>query len=225
MSCYSVSEGELTGDQNRILRLAWAMVADIEGSRIAERAQDSVDHRMGQGHWVGPAPWGYRWAGGETIEPEPAEAVRYREAVNRLMSGENASMVCRGWNSEGLPAPRGDRWIPTTLCRALRNPAYVGRLKNGAPGKHEPLLDQATWEALQLRLDTLARSNGFSFRARGRWDEDEARPLLVGLVRCAVCGGPMCCRILWTGVAGEFSERLVRLTIMGRERRRRTGGS
>jgi hypothetical protein len=77
---------------------------------------------------------------------------------------------------------RGGRVLNYSVLRAFfRSPVYVGRLPDGGPANHQPLIDEATWGRVRERAILDAR---LPAQASGRY-------LLTGLIRCPRCGGRM----------------------------------
>lgn len=87
------------------------------------------------------------------------------------------------WLDGQIPAPQGDLWSGTSLSSLFRNQVLIGR-RTDARGRTvlrmEPLIDRATWDALQARQAAKARRTG-------------ARPkaMLAGIAVCGLCDGPM----------------------------------
>lgn len=143
----------------------------------------------------GPRPYGYRWERlrderGSQLVIEPAEAELVRRIFREFIAGTATAEIARRLNREGVRAQRGGEWYQGTVSKVLANPLYVGRVRlNGEehPGKHEPLIDEATWEAATRRRELLARSRG-----QGRGRPPKGQHLFThGHLRCMSCGEPM----------------------------------
>ena len=81
----------------------------------------------------------------------------------------------------------GSRFSKQVLAHMLANPVYLGELRSGSevlPGKHEAIIDRATWDLVQERLRQNARSTNSEHRNR-------YGALLRGIAHCGVCGSPM----------------------------------
>ena len=145
------------------------------------------------------------------IDPDQAEIVLriYREYA----AGRSSRQIAMALNAEGIAAPRGRLWAPTTISghrrdgfSILSNPIYIGRIVYGRtrqvtnpvtrrrsvrPGT-EPMVEQ---EAPHLRIVDDALWNKvqalLEANSAGR-PERRRRPkhLLSGLGECGVCGGP-----------------------------------
>ena len=108
----------------------------------------------------------------------------------------------RGWTCNHPVKHDAGLWNKTTIWRILRNEMYTGVMVQGrrkkvsykskviidtpedqwyrVEGTHEPIIDRATFEAVQRGLGLHARTDG----------SGEAH-LLSGLVKCAGCGSTM----------------------------------
>src|SRR6185503_5488204 len=105
--------------------------AERESEQIRTRVLRGKRTSAAEGRPMTKAPWGYR-ATQETDaagrlrpqwQPDPVEAPRVREAVERLLAGETQYAVL-----EWLKASDGYAPTPATnLRRALLNPALAGR--------------------------------------------------------------------------------------------------
>jgi len=143
----------------------------------------------------GRAAWGYRWreasdderargAPKKVLVPDAAAAAYVAEAWRRRAGGDSIHAVAV-WCA-GLPAEaRGGRTLDYAQTRAMfRAPVYVGRPDVGdvdvlarPGGNWQPLVDDATWAAVQARA---AEHRRMPAQASGRY-------LLTGLVRCWRC--------------------------------------
>lgn len=163
------------------------ILAEIENRLRARRWAMGMLGRIKRGSWpwTNP-PYGYvRESGDEilAIDPEAAETVR---TIYRLsLEGKGVRAIARHLNQTGRKPKRSDLWVGSTLGRLLRNPTYLGLIpfrSQTYPGKHEPIIDERTWNQVQALLD---RRRNFGGRAVG------SDRLLIGLLRCGHCGRKM----------------------------------
>jgi hypothetical protein len=198
VAVHSVREG---GEVSDLVANVLAAVAEEELNLISDRTKAAWEFIAASGWFKpGPCPFGYRWRArtdGErqrgapeiVLEPDPLAAPYVRDAFRRVSDGESARSVAR--SLARLPAEvRGDRskrggvrqmpW--RSIQRMLRSAVYVGRLTpDGSFGQWEPLVDEATWQAVQARLD------GHHRQPR----QASLRYLLAGILRCPACGTRM----------------------------------
>jgi site-specific DNA recombinase len=139
--------------------------AQFEREVTGERIRDKIAASKQRGMWMGgPVPLGYE-PNGRTLriqEPE-AETVRtvfrlYLELGNVRRLKEEADRLglvtkrragAKGKMQGGRPFSRGH------LYQLLNNPLYVGRVAHNGQtydGQHPPIIDLATWDAVQERL-------------------------------------------------------------------------
>ena len=122
--------------QAMLLTQVQGVIAEYEKAKIAERYRRGKLFRARAGEIVTwKAPYGYRriprspatgQAHHEVYEPEAA-------VVRRIFSDRAAGItvreICRRLNADAIPSPTGKpTWGHSTLCRLLRNEAYIGRV-------------------------------------------------------------------------------------------------
>ncbi|PJK28844.1 recombinase family protein, partial [Minwuia thermotolerans] len=144
--------------------------AQFEREVTAERIRDKIAASRSKGMWMGGAvPIGYRVEDRKlVIDAEAAATVRrIFELYLGLGSVREVKAACdrqgivtavrtsrSGRRSGGVSFSRGH------LYWLLRNPIYIGRVKHRGQtyeGEHEPIIDVATWEAVQKMLDGRAK--------------------------------------------------------------------
>ena len=96
-----------------------------------------------------------------------------------------ATALANWLNDTGRRSRRGGLWTNQTVLRLLRNPVYVGKISHDETvheGKHEPILDDATFNAAQQILNERAAESTALAPTTSEY-------LLTGLVRCLACEG------------------------------------
>ena len=152
-------------------------------------------------------PWsgfvlGYRFEDGQyVIVPEEAEVVRriYRE----YLDGLGSTAIMKGLNNDGIHTRTGKPWRIGGVLKILKNYNYTGNLllqktysenhltkrklvNNGeqpqyhVEGAHEAIIDLATWEAVQEKIERRAEYYAPTKKA--------ASYPFTGLIVCATCG-------------------------------------
>jgi len=115
------------------------------------------------------------------------EAEVVRRIYAERLAGKAKKPIARGLNTDGIPSRDGGLWSARTLTRILRNPVYVGGHEfNGevVPCDHEPIMDEATWAAVQEQEQTAPATTGRPTK--------EGRHLFTwGTLRCGECGSAM----------------------------------
>jgi DNA invertase Pin-like site-specific DNA recombinase len=147
------------------------------------------------------------------LEPDPETAWVVQELFRRYADGGWSLVTLAKWlNSDPRVPQRPPRpprpgeeptervYRASSVQRVLTNPTYLGLVRyNHTPsgvydraepgsefteqGKHEPLVDQETFDRVQVRLAAAGRRQSYNRR--------QDAPLGAGLFVCAGCGGPM----------------------------------
>jgi site-specific DNA recombinase len=144
--------------------------AQFEREVIWERVRDKIAASKRKGIWVGgPIPLGYASVGKKlTIVPEEAETVRtmfrlYLEcgsvgALTEELGRRNIVSKVRTFSSGRSKG--GGQYGVGALAHFLKNRFYIGEVVYRGEthvGEHEPILDRATFEAVQAKLAENAR--------------------------------------------------------------------
>jgi len=187
----STSMGRLT--MNMLLSFA-----QFEREMIADRTRDKVHAARRHGKFTGGALiLGYDCdeKAGRLVVNEP-EAKRVRE-IFRLYT-ENPSLVAvlreldrRGWTLKRWTTRKGrvvggGPFDKLSLRRLLTNPAYIGKVNFNDvvyDGEHDAIIDQDTWDRVQILLNGAPRHPG----RRG----PRSSAMLGGILYCAPCGTAM----------------------------------
>ncbi len=124
----------------------------------------------------GHPPRGYRRTEGSNIpQIDPEGAAVVKDIFASYISGATVPDIARRYSMH-----------PQTVTKTLRNRLYLGTIEYDGqqyPGKHKPILDQATWDAANRRLPGARRGAG---RPAARTYDY----LLAGMIHCA-CGRHM----------------------------------
>ncbi|MCH7971727.1 MAG: recombinase family protein [Chloroflexi bacterium] len=191
--------------QDELILLVMAGVAGHESKRTSERVRANMGNIVKRGIHSGKPPFGFRSVreivdGRARVvrwEIEESEAEIIREMA-RLCTDENHGFkaISDTLNERGLQRATG-HWVPSSVQHILRNPVLKGlmvygrRPKTGnpkgeeieVPGVFPPILTDAEWDALQLRMDIRKKVS--------RGSSHKSDYLLSGMARCGHCGGPM----------------------------------
>ena len=143
------------------------LAADIQAVVAADYIRNLSDEtrkghlgRLKQGISPFAAPLGYLNSGrGRPKEIDPFRALLIREAFERYATGTySLASLAEHLHERGLRTKGGGTVHKPYLARILRNPFYVGTIKvhttgETFAGKHEPILSQELFDAVQARLD------------------------------------------------------------------------
>jgi DNA invertase Pin-like site-specific DNA recombinase len=185
-------EYDLTTASGRMTARIVGAVARHESEHKSERlrAQREQMVRDGVHNGGGRRPYGYLGADVSTARRngmviDPAEAKIVREMARRVLDGESLRSIAADLNERGVPAARGGAWGVASVRAVLSGPHVAGKRLHRArvvgDGAWKPIIDEATWKRLRRRLGDPRVTK------RGR----PPKALLVGVLRCGVCGEPM----------------------------------
>lgn len=139
-------------------------------------------------------------------EQDPTICIHILAIKDLFLKGQSTSELVDYLEDHQVEPPKGDVWYPQTVRDILRNPFYAGIVRFGASkvyidpmtderkrnrkpspdqvqeniGKHAPLWDMATHEAILAELRR--RSKNYKGRVNNEF---------TGLVECGICGMPM----------------------------------
>jgi len=190
------------------VRILWAVAAE-ESDQKSKRMTDH--HRRladAGGFHGGRRRFGYDADMTHTLTAEfcataegkgyAPEADYLTDAAARVLSGESLNAVCKRWNAAGITTPTGKAWRSPNLGKLLRGPHLAGvRVHHTGHGdagncSAECHTTAATWPAV-FDADThesLVRFLGDPSRVVSGF-KGIRKHALSGLLRCAICGGPM----------------------------------
>lgn len=166
--------------------VAFANKASMDTARrVARQKLEKATNGIGFSNY---RPFG--WNEDRLTLNEP-EAEILRQAARDVLSGTGLFVICGGLNRQDIKTVRGNIWKTHAMRRVLRAPriagfaVYQGELltdSGGNPvmGKWEPILDEATWRA----VDSIIGSTKSSV-------ERKPGGLLTNIARCGKCGAGM----------------------------------
>ncbi|MEO9490930.1 MAG: recombinase family protein, partial [Marinomonas sp.] len=160
----SISQAFDTSDSmGRMILNILLTFSQFERELVAERVRDNVRVRKRHGlSHGGTVPFGYTNCE-EGIEIDEAEAKIVRYIYQQYLKLERYTPVMTAVREAGLRSSRkrlkngsykGGKVITSGhVYSILGNPIYVGEIRGpeeNYPGRHEPILDRETWDAVQL---------------------------------------------------------------------------
>ena len=175
-------------------------VAELEREQTAERVREKMAWRAEEGLWNGGQVLGYDLVpdkkGVLAANEREAQVVRFtfEQYLKTPSTYETARVVNaaghrtksyrsrRGLDHEGKP------FTKTDVARILRNPIYIGKIRQKGQlfaGRHEPIIPMELWNLVQNRLPKARRGQ----RKFGRRRSFVFK--LRGFVRCGACDGMM----------------------------------
>jgi site-specific DNA recombinase len=157
---------------------------EVTGERIRDKIAASKQKGMWMGGWV---PLGYDRKD-RTLTINETEAVTVRTIFGLFLKLKNvqrvqSELVRLNLRTKPYATPRGRAvgglsFARGHLYKILSNPLYIGEIEHRGvryPGQHPPLIDGATWDAVQAQL----AANHHENRAR---TNAKSKSLLAGLI-------------------------------------------
>jgi site-specific DNA recombinase len=169
-----------------MMRRTLANMASFYTEQQSVDVREGLNRRVQEGWFVSRGPYGYRnirkeGRGMVEIDPVPAENVK---RIFHLFAYENHTLdtLVEKLAAEGRQFRASTPKFPrSSIHNILKDRAYIGELEfrgQWYPGKHEPLIDRATWDRVQALLG-------------GHIYQSHAHTYAGDLIQCAHCGHPI----------------------------------
>jgi site-specific DNA recombinase len=168
----------------RMMLQMLGVFAEFEHATIVDRVTAGIERRAKEGRWAtGRLPFGYRRNELKEMIPDERTAPTVKRIFDLYTAGRlGTAAIARQLADEKAAAPPAG-WQPAVVQLVLQNEAYLGRVLwrgESLPGKHEPLVDEVSFQ----RAQRLLRERGEDMALRRSNPSDY---LLSGLVRCGRC--------------------------------------
>lgn len=197
----SIKEPIAEGKLGIIMEAMIEAMDEYYSINLAEDVKRGMEEKHRRGELQSTPSFGYSAQDGVLVPKEP-EASYVREMFSRFLSGQGFYSIARWLNDLGVKTHRGSAFENRTVEYILRNPVYIGKLRwNPAgrsrrnyndpnilvvDGKHQPLVDADTWNAVQDRISQVKAIHKYHGRPLG-----SNKDWISGVVRCATCGGTL----------------------------------
>jgi len=185
------SATEATDDSpaGKFLTTMLSAAGQFDNDTRAERTMSGMKNRLKAGRWQWPAPTGYLPGSksGPSMVHDPIRGPLVKELFRLVSTGEHTKASALTAVTElGLRSRTGAPLTQETIRKMLVNPLYTGEILiagwgQSVRGDFEPLVDQVTFELVQMVLMGRAPAPVAHIRER------DAFPLR-GLIRCKDCG-------------------------------------
>ena len=161
-----------------------AVFAQLERSKIQERTTLGKKARAAEGKWHGSKwiPIGYDYENG-LLQPNEYEKMQVLEIADLFLKRTPVRTIATMMTEKGYKHKYGE-WTAKTIKRVLSNPVNLGLIKDGEhlhPGLHDAIIDQETYDAIQLIMKERQDEHGTKRPA--------AKSLLSSMLFCKHCGG------------------------------------
>lgn len=171
---------------------------------LSTEVKRGMTERFERGEIVTPPSFGYDVKDGVYV-PNSNEAPYVRKIFDMFLNGVGKLTIARSLGAEGVRTKRGNIPDNRFVAYILENPVYIGKIrwsKDGrasstryhnkdkiitVDGKHKPIIDIETWNAVQEKLESQKRAYKKYQRS-----EQSVEFMLKGLVRCDSCGATLC---------------------------------
>ena len=184
-------------------KLMEAMIESLDefySANLGEEVTRGMRESASRGFYLSPqAPYGYRRIkvndGGKErpkLELVPDQAKIVATIYSYLLEGKGLLEIAKQLNRDGIPGPKSNGWMKTTVRKIVTSEAYTGTLVWGQHSSRDlpPIRVQDAWPAAvdketfvraQILLKERAPANLHPRRAASRY-------LFSGLARCGHCG-------------------------------------
>lgn len=197
----SITEPLIAGPFGKLVERIIEWMDEFYSIRLSQEVKRSMRINAERGKLQCTASFGYKAENGVLI-PRKEEAKYVRRLFNEFISGKSLYAIARELNDLGVRTHRGNKFETRTVEYILRNPVYIGKLRWNpagrtrrdffneniitANGNHKPLIDLATWEEAQRRLDKVKSQREYKSRPAC-----ELKSWVSGVVRCSSCGATL----------------------------------
>ena len=165
-----------------------AVFAEFEHDLFLDRIRNGNAEKAARGEYNASPPLGYvKDATTKMLVVNAAGAAVIRKLFTLYIGGAGAKEVATRLNAAGHTTKKDKPWDASTVLRTLENDLYIGKVYhkgNVYEGKHDAILDEATWEKAQtLRSERAVRRTAQAVTTTSNY-------LLTGRVTCGACAGP-----------------------------------
>lgn len=184
----STEPADTTTATGRLNRGILAEFAAFESDRVGEIIKEVQDNRVSQGlPGNGKARFGYLNVEKRFV-PDPETHDVLAEMYTRYIGGTGYSGIAAWLNDRGILTTYGGHWRHETVRSVLNSGFGAGLMRHRGElvsGVHEAAITELVWEEY-----VQVRDGRFFLPSRAK----SSRYLLVGLIRCGVCGDVMTAR-------------------------------
>lgn len=191
----SVIEGYENDPIGRAIRTIIMAMDQLDNEMKGERVKDNMQAVFKKGYWVFKCPVGYRRKyktreqnkGLPPIKDENLAPIIERMFKKAATGIYSKSQLARQMNLEGFADFYQSKASHKIIDKILTKTFYFGKMyadkwKEYSWGKHEPIIDQATWE--QAYNKVIMKKKNYSF-------QDETFYPFKGSLKCELCGHNM----------------------------------
>lgn len=188
-----------------VMMEAFAMMKQkAQTNDLRRKYQEAMPRRAASRGLPVQVPLGYKRGATSKVPPEPIEEItKHIVHIKDMYLAGKSLLECAEYMASTGIAPKGRTWYRQTIKQILLNPFYAGRIRWGASraeldprtgqirrnrkvdpdtvvwgdGRHRPLWDEDTYDALKLE-----------FSRRGNTYKGKTNQTLSNLLTCGTCG-------------------------------------
>lgn len=201
----SVSEPLAEGPFGSLIERILEWMDEFYSIRLSGEVKRGMAEKVSRGEIVTPPALGYDVDSSARRYVPNGDAVFVRKIFADYLAGKGLTSITRELRVAGVCTRRGNIIDNRGVKYILRNPVYIGKLRWSKDGHvnyarsderaensilvdapHERLIDVATWQAVQAKLDRSEQG-----RVRYARSDQPVEWMLKGLVRCSSCGSTL----------------------------------
>ncbi len=162
--------------------------AEGESERTSKRILRDKRAAALEGRPAGTLPYGYLRRYDErghylAQEEHPEQAAIVRRIADEILAGKALKRIAEDLNAEGIPSPRGGRWLGFSIRQLILKPTFAGLRVHGGQvigaAAWPALIDEPTWRRIKAKLEAPERRHAQDSRLQYQ---------LSGAGRCGLCG-------------------------------------
>lgn len=197
----SMSEPIIDGPFGSLIERIIEWFDEFYSINLSTEVKRGMTEKALRGGYQSYAPLGYNYSSGGIPEINPDEASIVRYIFDSYINGMDFSTIARHLNVKGYRTKRGNPFELRTVRYILKNPYYIGKVRWNrashssyfenpeeeiiiADGKHEPLISEETFNAVQKRIEA-------DFTPVKRKGVGITKHWLCGVLKCGFCGANM----------------------------------
>lgn len=200
-----VSISENVGD-DKMSVLIEAMIEAMDeyySINLAEEVKRGMTEKVSRGEPVSIPAFGYDIKDKNYV-PNPETSPIVVSIFSDFLAGCGTREIAQRLNALDVRTSRGGLWENRTVEYILRNPVYIGKIRWNPAGRtrrdyaqptimlidghHEPIIEEATFNAVGEKLDEIKALYG---RSSAKQNHPSEPFMLYGLVQCSNCGATL----------------------------------
>lgn len=162
------------------------LLAEYYIRNLAQEVKKGMRERVKSGMHNGSVPYGYRTdkASGIMV-PHEEQAPVVRKIFQLYNEGMGSAQISKWLDEHGISsAIQGAKWNHYAVLYILKNVKYIGYIKHANEiyrGVHQPIVDEETFNLAQTH-------RAGRYLEREPVGKNEQKFMLLGLLKCGVCG-------------------------------------